>query len=41
VISRFAGKREPYWYPYTPQRRNLLRRASNLVNARGLRRFRR
>ena len=37
VISRFAPKSELLWYPYTAKRRNLLRRLSALVNARGLR----
>jgi betaine-aldehyde dehydrogenase len=41
VISRFGGKREPFWFPYTQRRRKLLRRLTTLVNARGLRRLRR
>jgi betaine-aldehyde dehydrogenase len=39
VITRFGGKRELLWYPYTPKRRNLLARLSNLINGRGKRRF--
>ncbi len=38
VVTRFGGKREPLWYPYTPFRRGLLRRATRLLNARDLRR---
>jgi aldehyde dehydrogenase family protein len=38
VITRFGGKREPLWYPYTPMRRKLLRGLTRLFNARGLRR---
>jgi betaine-aldehyde dehydrogenase len=38
VITRFGGKRELLWYPYTAKRRNLLRRLATLFNARGLRR---
>ena len=41
VVTRFGGKRELFWYPYTERRRNLLRRAGRLFNARGLNRFRR
>ncbi|MDX6651488.1 MAG: hypothetical protein QOJ38_269 [Solirubrobacterales bacterium] len=37
VITRMGGKRELIWYPYTAKRRNLVRRAATLVNARGLR----
>jgi betaine-aldehyde dehydrogenase len=39
VITRAGGKREPLWYPYTPKRRNLLRRLAWLINARGRDRF--
>ncbi|MEK6277079.1 MAG: aldehyde dehydrogenase family protein [Actinomycetota bacterium] len=38
VITRFGGKRELLWYPYTEKRRNLLRRLSRLFNARDLKR---
>jgi acyl-CoA reductase-like NAD-dependent aldehyde dehydrogenase len=38
VITRFGGKRELLWFPYTAKRRNLLRRLSRLFNARDLRR---
>ena len=38
VITRFGGKREMLWFPYTEKRRNLLRRLSRLFNARDLRR---
>jgi acyl-CoA reductase-like NAD-dependent aldehyde dehydrogenase len=41
VITRLAGKRELFWYPYTDKRRNILRRAGRLFNARGLNRFKR
>jgi acyl-CoA reductase-like NAD-dependent aldehyde dehydrogenase len=34
VITRFAGKREPTWYPYTRGRRGLIARISKLINAR-------
>jgi acyl-CoA reductase-like NAD-dependent aldehyde dehydrogenase len=34
VITRFAGKREPTWFPYTRGRRSLIARISQLVNAR-------
>jgi len=39
VITRFGGKREPLYYPYTPERRNVLRRLTTFFNARGMRRF--
>ena len=39
VITRVGGKRELLWYPYTEKRRNLLRRLSRVINARGLGRF--
>jgi acyl-CoA reductase-like NAD-dependent aldehyde dehydrogenase len=38
VITRFGGKREPTWYPYTRGRRFLLGPLSRFVNARDWRR---
>jgi betaine-aldehyde dehydrogenase len=38
VITRFAGKREPTWYPYTRGRRGLIARMVQLINARDWRR---
>jgi betaine-aldehyde dehydrogenase len=38
VITRFGGKRELLWFPYTDKRRNLLRRVSTMFNARDLKR---
>jgi hypothetical protein len=38
VITRFGGKRELLWFPYTEKRRNLLARLTRLFNARDLRR---
>jgi betaine-aldehyde dehydrogenase len=38
VISRFGGKRELLWFPYTEKRRALLRRVSYMFAARDLRR---
>ena len=38
VITRFGGKREPTWYPYTRARRGLVGRVAQAFNARGLRR---
>ncbi|MGE5407259.1 MAG: aldehyde dehydrogenase family protein [Syntrophothermus sp.] len=38
VITRFAGKREPTWYPYTKGRRGIVERIARAVNARGLKR---
>jgi acyl-CoA reductase-like NAD-dependent aldehyde dehydrogenase len=38
VITRFGGKREPTWYPYTRARRNLVARIGQAFNARDLRR---
>ena len=38
VITRFAGKREPTWYPYTRGRRGLIGRMTKLINGRGRRR---
>ncbi|HEY2478778.1 MAG TPA: aldehyde dehydrogenase family protein [Solirubrobacterales bacterium] len=34
VITRFAGKREPTWYPYTRGKRGLIARMSQFINAR-------
>jgi betaine-aldehyde dehydrogenase len=38
VITRFGGKREPAWYPYTKGRRGLVGRATRAFNARDWRR---
>jgi betaine-aldehyde dehydrogenase len=38
VVSRFGGKREPTWYPYTKVRRGLVGRLAQAVNARDLKR---
>ena len=38
VITRFAGKREPTWYPYTKGRRRLVERLARAINARDLKR---
>ncbi|HVO54367.1 MAG TPA: aldehyde dehydrogenase family protein [Solirubrobacterales bacterium] len=38
VITRFAAKREPTWYPYTKGRRGMVSRIAQAVNARGLKR---
>jgi acyl-CoA reductase-like NAD-dependent aldehyde dehydrogenase len=38
VVTRFGGKREPVWYPYTKPRRGLVGRASRAFNARDWRR---
>jgi betaine-aldehyde dehydrogenase len=38
VITRFAGKREPTWYPYTRGRRGLIARMTKLINGRDWRR---
>jgi betaine-aldehyde dehydrogenase len=38
VVTRFAGKREPTWYPYTKARRNLVDRLTTAFNARDLKR---
>ncbi|HEX8752544.1 MAG TPA: aldehyde dehydrogenase family protein, partial [Solirubrobacterales bacterium] len=38
VITRFAGKREPTWYPYTRSRRRIVDWLANAFNARGLKR---
>jgi acyl-CoA reductase-like NAD-dependent aldehyde dehydrogenase len=38
VITRFGGKREPTWYPYTRTRRGLVNRIAQAFNARDWRR---
>ncbi|HEU5142653.1 MAG TPA: aldehyde dehydrogenase family protein, partial [Solirubrobacterales bacterium] len=38
IVTRFGGKREPTWYPYTRSRRALVTRAARLFNARDWRR---
>jgi len=38
VITRFGGKREPSWYPYTRARRGLIRRIARAFYARDWRR---
>jgi acyl-CoA reductase-like NAD-dependent aldehyde dehydrogenase len=38
VVTRFGGKREPNWYPYTKGRRGLVDRLSRAVSARDLKR---
>jgi acyl-CoA reductase-like NAD-dependent aldehyde dehydrogenase len=38
VVTRFAGKREPNWYPYTKARRGLVDRVAQAVGARDWRR---
>jgi acyl-CoA reductase-like NAD-dependent aldehyde dehydrogenase len=38
VITRFAGKREPTWYPYNRARRGLVNRIAQAFNARDWRR---
>jgi betaine-aldehyde dehydrogenase len=38
VITRFGGKREPTWYPYTRGRRGLVARIAQAFNARDWRR---
>jgi len=38
VVTRFAGKREPTWYPYTKGRRRLVDRIAKAFNARDLKR---
>lgn len=38
VITRFGGKREPAWYPYTRARRGLINRLMSFFNARDPRR---
>jgi acyl-CoA reductase-like NAD-dependent aldehyde dehydrogenase len=38
VVTRFGGKREPTWYPYTKARRGLVGRIAQAFNARDLKR---
>ncbi len=38
VVTRFAGKREPSWYPYTKARRGFIDRLSQALHARDWRR---
>jgi acyl-CoA reductase-like NAD-dependent aldehyde dehydrogenase len=38
VVTRFGGKREPTWYPYTKARRGLVGRAARAFNARDIKR---
>ncbi|HYP56373.1 MAG TPA: aldehyde dehydrogenase family protein [Solirubrobacterales bacterium] len=38
IVTRFAGKREPTWYPYTRSRRGLVSRIARAFNARDWRR---
>ena len=38
VVTRFGGKREPTWYPYTKSRRGLIGRVARAFNARDWRR---
>jgi betaine-aldehyde dehydrogenase len=38
VITRFGGKREPTWYPYTKARRGMISRVAQAFNARDLKR---
>ncbi len=38
IVTRFAGKREPTWYPYTRSRRGLVSRVARAFNARDWRR---
>ncbi|MBS1677427.1 MAG: aldehyde dehydrogenase family protein [Actinobacteria bacterium] len=38
VITRFGGRREPTWYPYTRGRRGLIARLAQLINGRDWRR---
>ena len=38
VVTRFGGKREPTWYPYTKARRGLVDRVAKAFNARDLKR---
>ena len=34
VITRFSGKREPNWFPYTKSRRGLVNRVAQAFGAR-------
>ncbi len=38
LVTRFAGKREPTWYPYTKSRRRLVDRLAKAFTARDLKR---
>jgi acyl-CoA reductase-like NAD-dependent aldehyde dehydrogenase len=38
IVTRFGGKREPTWYPYTRSRRGLVGRVARAFNARDWRR---
>ena len=38
VVTRFGGKREPTWFPYTKGRRGIVARIAQAFNARDLRR---
>jgi acyl-CoA reductase-like NAD-dependent aldehyde dehydrogenase len=38
IVTRFGGKREPTWYPYTRSRRGLVSRIARAFNARDWRR---
>jgi acyl-CoA reductase-like NAD-dependent aldehyde dehydrogenase len=38
VVTRFSGKREPTWFPYTKGRRGLVGRIAQAFNARDLKR---
>jgi len=38
VITRFGGKREPLYFPYTKKRRNQLSKIANFFNARDMKR---
>jgi acyl-CoA reductase-like NAD-dependent aldehyde dehydrogenase len=38
VVTRFSGKREPTWFPYTKSRRGIVGRIAQAVNARDIRR---
>ncbi len=38
VVTRFSGKREPTWFPYTKSRSGLVRRVFTAAYARGLKR---
>jgi len=38
VVTRFGGKNEPAWYPYTKKRRGLVNRVATAFNARDWRR---
>jgi betaine-aldehyde dehydrogenase len=38
ITTRFGGKREPFYFPYTEKRRNMLSKAARLLNARDIKR---